>query len=125
GQAPDGVIYLSSLNVSPPASVEVAAEQTCVAVLHLVQALLQTGWINAPRLWIVTRNAQAVANQSAPVDLTQSPLWGLGKVISIEHPELRCTKVDLSPAAAVDEVQALVREFTADDREDQVAQRNA
>jgi NADPH:quinone reductase-like Zn-dependent oxidoreductase len=49
---------------------------------------------------------------------------GLGKVISIEHPELRCTKVDLSPAAAADEVQALVREFTTDDREDQVAQRN-
>jgi hypothetical protein len=39
-------------------------------------------------------------------------------VIAIEHPELRCTKADLSPAADSVEIQALVQELAADDLED-------
>ena len=34
------------------------------------------------------------------VSLAQSPLWGLGRVIAAEHPELSCTRIDLDPQDA-------------------------
>ena len=52
-----------------------------------------------PRLWLVTRGAQAIGRQDSMLDAAQTPLWGLGRVIALEHPELRCTRIDLDPAA--------------------------
>lgn len=64
--------------------------------LHLVQAILQRGI--TPRLWLATRGAQPVG-VLAPLQVEQAPLWGLGRVLTQEHPELRCICVDLDPAA--------------------------
>jgi NADPH:quinone reductase-like Zn-dependent oxidoreductase/acyl carrier protein len=50
-------------------------------------------------------------------------VWGLGGVLGYEHPELRCTRVDLSPAGFADELQALLEELVAGDREEQIALR--
>ena len=122
--APRGVIHLWALDAATP-SVDVAQELGCGSALQLVQAMVKMEWTAPPRLWLVTRNAQAVGERLAPVNPAQSPLWGLGKVIAIEHPELRCTKIDLSAAADSGELQALVHELVADDREDQIALRNS
>jgi acyl transferase domain-containing protein/acyl carrier protein len=88
----------------------------CTGALHLVQALARADV--APRLWLVTRESQPVGDK--PVSVEQAPLWGLGKVISLEHPELACTRVDLGPS---EEVRSLFRELWAEDGEDQVALR--
>ena len=32
------------------------------------------------------------------MDAFQAPLWGLGSVIALEHPELNCTRIDLDPS---------------------------
>src|SRR5262249_5458965 len=53
-----------------------------------------------------------------------APLWGLGRVIALEHPELACSRIDLGDAGA-EELQALRRELSAGSREDQVALRGA
>jgi NADPH:quinone reductase-like Zn-dependent oxidoreductase/acyl carrier protein len=121
------VLHLWSLEATPPedttlASLEAAQTLGCGSVLHLVQALAQAGWRDAPRLWLVTRGAQAVGGESE-VAVAQSPLWGLGKVIAHEHSELRCTTVDLSPVDTPDEVSSLFAEVWANDREDQVTLR--
>ena len=96
---------------------------SCGSALHLVQAL--AGLETKPRLWLVTEGGQAV--DSAVADLRQlahAPLWGLGRVIAIEHPELRCVRVDLDPRSdRRARLAALLKEFSAEDEEDQVAYR--
>src|SRR5947207_1200364 len=92
-------------------------------VLLLVQALAKADLPHPPRLWLVTGGAQAVGEQ--PVSVAQAPLWGLGRVIALEHPELRCTRIDLEPGGGMAEVQSLFKELWIEDNEDQIAFRRA
>ena len=98
-------------------TLEPAQAFACGSALHLVQAMAASG--SQSRLWLVTRGAQAVGD--APLAVAQSPLWGLGKVIALEHPELHCTRIDLDQAA--DGVDSLIAEFASPDSEDQIALR--
>ncbi|MGK3959667.1 SDR family NAD(P)-dependent oxidoreductase [Sorangium sp. So ce118] len=127
GPAFRGVVHLWSLDAAAP---EATTAETLerdqhlgsLSALFLAQALLRAGWRDAPRLWLVTRGAQAVSG-SSPVSVSQAPLLGFGRVLASEHPELRCTRVDLSPAREPDEASALLRELDSSDDEDQVALR--
>ena len=57
-------------------------------------------------------------------EVAQSSLWGLGKVIDLEHPELSCVRIDVDPQATLEEqARGLFSEIWAQDREDQVALR--
>ncbi len=124
---PRGLLHLWGLDAAPTELLTIDALQTAQelgsrSVLHLVQGLKKTGWRQAPQLWLITRCAQAVGPTPAPVNVSQSPILGLGRVIAIEHAELRCTEVDLGPAEENDtEIAALVAELFADDIERQVA----
>ncbi|MBW4427882.1 MAG: type I polyketide synthase [Nostoc desertorum CM1-VF14] len=116
-----GVVHLWSLNEQPSA-LEVSQGEHCGSVLHLLQALNRTEWTESPRLWLVTQGAQAVGALT-PLQVQQSPLWGLGRVIALEHPELRCSRLDLDPSATQEQVSNLLAELLAQDAEDQVAYR--
>ena len=51
-----------------------------------------------PRLWLVTRGGQSVpADGTARVSVDQAALWGTGRVIAEEHPDLWGGLVDLDP----------------------------
>jgi thioester reductase-like protein len=102
-----------------------ATQRGCVSVLHLVQALAETGRGSAARLWLVTAGTQAVEPQAAAVAVSHASLWGLGKTIALEYPELRCSRVDLSLTSGAEEIRALFDELCADSREDEVALRGA
>ncbi|HZN17328.1 MAG TPA: SDR family NAD(P)-dependent oxidoreductase, partial [Micromonosporaceae bacterium] len=78
------------------------------SVLHLVQALNDTAWTDQPRLWLVTRGSQAVVPDDGAPSVLQALLWGLGRTIQHEHPDLGCTRVDLG-ADLADEGQALLK----------------
>jgi myxalamid-type polyketide synthase MxaE and MxaD len=122
-----GVVHLWSLDALPPEettvdSLEIAQTLGCVSVLHLVQALARTGWTEYPRLWLVTQGAQPVGRESE-VAVGQSPVWGLGRVVALEHPELRCVRVNLDPAGGPAEIQTLFEELWSEEREDQIALR--
>jgi NADPH:quinone reductase-like Zn-dependent oxidoreductase/acyl carrier protein len=111
-----GVVYLWSAEADSP-------EETTLSILHLVQALSgDEGGLS--RLWLVTRGAQPVTSRAAALALAQAPVWGLGKVIALEHPDLRCVCVDLDPAREVDEAEILMAELLAEESEPQVAWRN-
>ena len=60
--------------------------------------------------------------------LAQAPLWGMGKVIALEHPELSCTLVDLDPATTgnndIKDAQALWDQMQSQTNEGQVAFRD-
>ena len=123
-----GVVHLWSLLAAPPSetsadSLQHAQALGAASALHLVQAVTLAGWPDAPRLWLVTRGAQAVGTELGPVSIAQAPLWGMGRSIDHEHPELRCTRVDLSAGEDQDEIQALFRELCAESPEADVALR--
>jgi acyl transferase domain-containing protein/SAM-dependent methyltransferase len=84
-------------------SVTRAVRQASAGALHLARAAVAGG--GDVRLVIVTRGAQAVAGASRPLALAQSPVWGFGRSVELEHPELRLTLIDLpiddAPPAAV------------------------
>jgi acyl transferase domain-containing protein/surfactin synthase thioesterase subunit/acyl carrier protein len=123
-KAPTAVVHLGRVGeegVTGSNIAEKALLQGCDSVLHVIQALLGMWYREVPRLWLFTRGAQAVS--PGPVALTQAPLLGLGRTISIEHPELRCVLVDLDPARPEGELQAVLAELLADDSEDEVALR--
>lgn len=129
GVTPRGALHLWSLASSSDAArddMEYALTLGCGSALYLGQALAKTGWSdNAPRLWLITRGAQAVEAQSAPILTAQSSLWGLGRVIASEHPEFRCTMVDLDVSHGSDDISNLFEELWLAEREDEVALRGA
>ncbi|WP_437819488.1 type I polyketide synthase [Sorangium sp. So ce1078] len=122
-----GVVHLFSLDAAATdaltlPALEEAQRLGVVGALHLVQAIVRAGFRDPPRLWLVTRRARAVGHAPRPVNAAQAPLWGLGHVAALEHPEIGCTRVDLGGAADAD-AEALLRELSAEDAEDQVAWR--
>jgi acyl transferase domain-containing protein len=93
------------------------------APIRTLQAILEAPFRSRPRLWLVTRGAQAVV--SAPperVSVDQGALWGAGRVIAEEHPELWGGLADLDPIApAADQAAPLAGQLLAPGGEEQVA----
>ena len=124
-----GIVHLWSLLAAPPAETSVTSLKAAttlgpLSVLYLLQALSTAGWSESPRLWLVTGGAQAAdPSSSDPVAVAQAPLWGMGRSIDHEQPELRCSCVDLSVTHDADELAALLREVWADGPEVEVALR--
>ncbi|MCC7368641.1 MAG: SDR family NAD(P)-dependent oxidoreductase [Chloroflexi bacterium] len=126
-----GVVHLWSLDSaaderSSEADLDRAIAHSSRSALHLVQELSAAGFAQVPRLWLVTRNAQAVPqveDERPVVHVSQSPLWGLGWTISLEHPELRAIRIDLDDSPSRQCAEVLLDEVTRPDEEDQVAWR--
>jgi len=95
-----GIVHLWSLDACLPqqAGESLAEGQVlaCGSALHLAQALTKREGRESPRLWLVTRGGQAVCGGAT--NPLQSAVWGLGRVISLELPRLRCVWLDLDPA---------------------------
>ncbi|GFE68913.1 type I polyketide synthase [Chroococcus sp. FPU101] len=89
----------------------------CGSVLHLMQALNQT---KVTHLNLVTRNTQAVKNETQ-LQVQQSTLWGLARVIRLEYPDLFCRTIDLD--LLEDNLQILQDELLYPDNEEQIAYR--
>jgi acyl transferase domain-containing protein/acyl carrier protein len=117
-----GVVHLWSLDTPDdidPTMVDPALGWG--SIVPLVQALIHTG--TRARLWFVTRGAQPVGESAARIALGQVPQWGLGLTIAQEHPELRCSRIDLHAEPMANEATMLLSEFAAREFEDQVALR--
>jgi acyl transferase domain-containing protein/acyl carrier protein len=123
-----GIIHLwdSEVNAESELSIaqlEAAQAQSCGSLLHLLQALTSQKWEAQPQLWVITRGAQAVGETRSPLQIKHAALWGLGRVITSEHPDLQCVRLDLDPNANCDDLTDLIQELSASDREDQIAYR--
>ncbi|BCL78231.1 polyketide synthase [Ktedonobacteria bacterium brp13] len=107
------------------ASLEDASIRGCGATLHLLQALEKISWQQVPRLWLITNGTQDIEQEqeSSQINVAQAALWGLGRVIIYEHPELHCTRVDLSSQPQPAEMQSLYQLIVCNDAEDQSALR--
>ncbi len=121
-----GVVHLWSLDAEPVerltaeglAAAQISGSES---VLHLVQAMAALKSAEKPRLWLVTRRAQAIGRE--PVEIAQAPLLGLGKTVLLEHPELWGGMVDLDADGSDAAAQAIFAELAAAEAEYHVAYR--
>ncbi|MGH8573670.1 MAG: KR prefix domain-containing protein, partial [Gammaproteobacteria bacterium] len=133
-----GIVHLGGLNAPAPdtltaASLAQGEDGICGATLQLLQDLARHDWNVAPKLWLVTHGAVSTDDLPLPENaladavyprIGQAPLWGMGRVIRLEHPDLWGGLVDLAPEReAREQANALLAELRDADGEDQVALR--
>jgi len=111
-----GIVYLTSEEV--PSQINTTSSQS---LLGLLQTLLQDDSSNPVKVWVVT--AGAVAKGEHFISVNQTPLWGMGKVVSLEHPELWGGLIDIEPGKTENHLECLLRELLNRDAEDQVVYR--
>lgn len=97
---------------------------TAGGVLHVTQTLLSQQGAQPPDLTVVTRGAHRVLDTEQGVP-AQAAVWGLGRVIGVEHPELHCSMVDLDSGGDIgaEEADALLAALQSSDQEWQAALR--
>ena len=122
-----GVIHAWSLDIADPgqagdAELDRARRLGCGSVLRLIQQLARHRFSQTPALWLVTAGAQSSGQNDSAVSVAQAPLWGMGRVAAMEHPELRCRLVDLdSSSEVVESADVLIGELAHEGDEQQVA----
>ncbi len=90
------------------------------SLLHFIQTLIRDTAGAPPRLWVVTSGSQPVGDTSEPAAVAQSILWGISRVVALEHPELKCKCIDLDPESVTESINSLFEEILVDDAETQV-----
>ncbi|WP_030517776.1 type I polyketide synthase [Nocardia sp. NRRL WC-3656] len=124
-----GVVHLWSLDTTATEYVTADTLTTDqhiagLTTVRLARALARLRVRDHPRLWLVTRGAQRVGHES--VEVSQTPLWGLARTLSVEHPELECARIDLDSVWAPARCAAeLLPELVGADREDEIALRES
>lgn len=89
-----GIMHLASLDIHSGTDPQTARNLGAGDALAASQAVIAAD--GTASLWLVTCGAQAIGDE--PVQPLQSPVWGLGKVLRLEHPALPCRTIDLDPA---------------------------
>lgn len=125
------ILYLHGLDGTPGHKTTLTSlmhDQNVNGVADLamwVQALVRAA-LYLP-LWIVTRAAEPVVTSDSdqhwgPLNPAQAPLWGFGKTLFLEHPELRGGLIDLEDATSVAaDADCIQRQIQSGDRDDHVA----
>jgi NADPH:quinone reductase-like Zn-dependent oxidoreductase/SAM-dependent methyltransferase/acyl carrier protein len=101
----DYILDLRSLEASELSNTDseplpALVQTNCTALLNLTQAIIEAiandAFVTPPQLLVVTQGAIADHTMTAS-GLAQSPLWGMAKVIRLEHPEVNLRCLDLDP----------------------------
>lgn len=95
----------------------------CGITLSLVRVLSRLAGDQVPKLWLATSGVHRILPDDTPVNPGQSPLWGMGKVIALEHPEFWGGLIDLAPGAGKTAATALADVLMNPDGEDLMALR--
>jgi yersiniabactin nonribosomal peptide synthetase len=124
-----GIINLFGLDALPPDKIVRGAledDQTrgVGSALFITQEIAKLDLSKAPRFWMVTRNAQPVKACNNIINLAQAPLWGLGKVIALEHTEFWGGLIDLDAQPGEEDTGVILGEIFDQNNEDQSAYRN-
>lgn len=106
------IVHLCSLDGPPadattPQVLEQACQRDCGVIFQLLHALTGIKLRSPVRLLLVTRGVHGVDSDGGPSTMAASLLWGLGRTLVYEHPELNCTRIDLSMQPSPPELDAL------------------
>lgn len=123
------VLHLLSLDAAPGsrmtlATLESDVERNCRSILSMIQAMMKVRWTQQPKLWVVTSNVQSWEGESKDVSLSQAPVWGLGRTIAEEHPEVWGGLVDLEATGSEEEIHQLFSEMLRNTGENQIVLRS-
>ena len=122
-----GILYCWGLDITTPetsANLDNLVDKISIMPTLLIQAINKSALPAPPELYLISRGGQATPDdeQFAPNPF-QSPLWGLGRVIKNEHPELSCVCVDLGFVDEEQEIISLIGEISKKNTDDEVALR--
>lgn len=126
---PQRVVVLTGLDApgladSDPAALVDYRDRTELLAVSLVQELARYQDTPPVKIVLVTRGAMPVLPEHGVTCPIANTLWGLGRGITEEHPELWGGVVDLDPAGpAADDIGALTSTLLGMDAEDQQALR--
>ena len=101
-------------------SIDKDLEFSCGSLLHLTQSIINYKWKHIPKLWIITSHACDRHNSKYPVNASQSVLWGMGRAIALEHPELWGGCCDLENTISALSMETLLKETTTQSIDDQI-----
>ena len=73
-----------------------AEHLSCRSALFAMQALAEMETSKPPKIWLLTRGAQAAWPQVRLNSIAQAPVWGLGRTLALEHPELWGGLIDVA-----------------------------
>ena len=120
-----GLLHFWSLD-APPSDAMTTSELmefqrvSCESVLSVFQAFEKSGR-KVPDLWLITAGAQPLDEKVEALNVSQAPLWGLGRVLLNEQRNVRSRLVDLSAACTAVEIESVLNELRGDDFEEEVA----
>jgi NADPH:quinone reductase-like Zn-dependent oxidoreductase/acyl carrier protein len=118
GEARLNVVCFAAANAAPQAGLDGA-----FGIVALLQAAEELGLLSRLTLWLATAGAMPAPGRAGPVDPAQAAIWGVGRTMMTERPDLSCRLIDLDPAYDADAVAGnLLDEFArvADEAEDEV-----
>ena len=117
------VIYIAETNET---SHDAQRALTCLSIIfHLIQgmkAVLKT----TPRLYLITRGANQVDSETIPMQVHHAALWGMGRVIALEHPEYQCMCIDLDASGSSEQnARFIMDEVQFSDDNNQIVRRGS
>nr|BFE27875.1 hypothetical protein GCM10010200_001260 [Actinomadura rugatobispora] len=121
GDGVRGIVSLLAADTRPHAD-HPGLTRGLAATLALAQACADTATGGA--LWTVTRHAVAVSDGETIAGPEQQAVWGLGRVIALEHPHHWGGLLDLPADLGETAAAAAAAVLSAGGREDQVAVRD-
>ena len=105
------------------AQIETTQDIGLQSLLHLGQALIGAPTYMPP-LWLVTRGTQNIHQPQEVIQPQSATLWGMGKVMALEHPEINSRLVDLDGNENLDNpFKPLIKEILGGNEENQIAYR--
>ncbi len=121
-----GVVHLAALDGhGTDATTEEMAEDTrraAASALALTQGLLDADAEPEKGMWLLTRGAQMLERERGG-ELAGATLWGFGKALAREIPQVQPRMIDLDPAPTAPKVD-LANELLYPDTENHVAYRS-
>ena len=125
GRPVDALIHVWSLDAPTAEAItsdEVMDWQTiaCGSVLHALKSLDPEA-----ELWLLTAGAQDVERERGQINVIQSPMWGLGRVLLTEYGGARCHIVDIGSPWSQAEVEGVAQILREGDDERELALRGS
>jgi NAD(P)-dependent dehydrogenase (short-subunit alcohol dehydrogenase family)/acyl carrier protein len=105
GRVWNGIIHCAALDATPVSAITAATLAVepipgSASLLEAVRTLDADLWLGDPKLWILTRGASVVHDEDRrTLELAQTPVRGLARVIEAEQPTRYAGCVDLDASA--------------------------
>ncbi|MEW6234513.1 MAG: SDR family NAD(P)-dependent oxidoreductase [Candidatus Omnitrophota bacterium] len=120
------ILFLWGVDAMPSQDTQALEEEEkrlCGGVLHIVHALEKLNKTDKAQLWLVTNRCQAVAPEDRLTPPASAALWGLGRALALEHPEMWGGLLDIDNDASAASALALLELMNKSNGEDQTALR--